>query len=133
LFGEPYNVPKGKHNVYVNFGSGEKGVMISEGDNLAFIRPWERSSAPTVFAVCNEAIDLVSHDETEKHLTIDWFTSTAENDGEFELVVPEGCVPATLVPQCATLPDVPEGGPASHEWAQEIRCYENVMAVDWRQ
>jgi len=70
-FGDPSTEAKGKHDVNINFGSGEMGIILSEGDDLVTVRPFETSSAPATFAVRNETIEFLSRNETEKSLTID--------------------------------------------------------------
>lgn len=43
--------------------------------------------------------------------------------------VPAACAPIALVPQCTALDDVPEGSYSSHEFAQQVPCYEEVVVL----
>lgn len=52
-------------------------------------------------------------------------------NGEVHPEIPEGCAKVTLLPQCAQLPELPEGSISSHEFALEVKCYENVVDADW--
>ncbi|KAI1822283.1 hypothetical protein F4861DRAFT_409311 [Xylaria intraflava] len=45
--------------------------------------------------------------------------------------IPEACTPINFIPECAVLPNLPEGSLASHEFARKSRCYENVSAIEW--
>lgn len=41
--------------------------------------------------------------------------------------IPAECAPIALVPQCATLDDLPEDSHSSHEFVQQVPCYEEVV------
>ncbi|KAI1075762.1 hypothetical protein F5B20DRAFT_558524 [Whalleya microplaca] len=45
--------------------------------------------------------------------------------------VPKDCTAIRLIPECATLNDLPEGSTASHEFAANTKCYEDVSAINW--
>ena len=52
-------------------------------------------------------------------------------DGEQVPAVPEGCAAVDLLPQCAELGDLPKGSTASRDHALTVKCYEDVLNVDW--
>jgi len=121
-----------KYDMGINLGSGEKGVMlISQGSPISYVSPFEKTGAPSTFVVCNETIPWVSKDENDKFLALDWLLGSVNENGQWGLWVPKGCVSVKLLPQCTPLPDVPVGSAASHDFAQEVRCYEDVSAIDW--
>lgn len=45
--------------------------------------------------------------------------------------VPKGCAEVNLLPQCAVLEPLPEGALSSHEFAQEVKCYDDVASIEW--
>ena len=40
-------------------------------------------------------------------------------------------MPINLVPQCAVLEGLPADARSSHEFAQEVRCYDDVKGIEW--
>ncbi|KAJ6790356.1 hypothetical protein PWT90_08552 [Aphanocladium album] len=44
----------------------------------------------------------------------------------FDNAPPAECVSVTLLPECSTLPDLPKGSLASHEFAQQVHCYKDA-------
>jgi hypothetical protein len=49
---------------------------------------------------------------------------------ETAAVIPAGCAPFKLLPQCATLPDLPSSGSiSSHANVQTVGCYEDTNTV----
>lgn len=64
-------------------------------------------------------------------VTVNYAYATFEGpNGEYEYNanIPEGCIPISLIPQCAALDGSSE---ASHEFALIERCYEDVAAINW--
>jgi hypothetical protein len=123
-----------KAGMTMNFGSGTMGVMLAVGGYYAWVHPFEYSGVPESFVVCNETIDWISRDESEKFLALDYLRYSWNDDHtEFALHVPQGCAPVNLLAQCDSLPDVPNDSPAVpfHKLAQDVRCYENIAAIDW--
>jgi hypothetical protein len=115
-----------KHDMHVDIGSHEIGLQISEYGGYPFVSPFEPASNITTFVVCKETVQWVSRNETDKFLALDLLLGSVDENGKFALRVPENCTPVKLLPRCAKLPDVPEGSRASHEFAQEVPCFEDV-------
>lgn len=64
-------------------------------------------------------------------VTVNFAYATFEGpNGEYEYNanIPEGCVPISLIPECASLDGSSE---SSHEFALVERCYEDVSAINW--
>jgi hypothetical protein len=93
--------------------------------------PYEHQGLRTTFVICNETIEWVSRNDTEKFPVLDLVLESNDEVGGWGMWVPDGCVPVRLVPQCAPLPDLEPGSPATHEFAQEVRCYDDVSAIEW--
>ncbi|KAI1389253.1 uncharacterized protein F4822DRAFT_194569 [Hypoxylon trugodes] len=45
--------------------------------------------------------------------------------------VSDNCVVVEFLPQCAKLPDLPEGSYSTHEFANTARCFEDPANIDW--
>ena len=104
-------------DVSINAGPGSQSIMVSpDSQPLAYIDLHgltEDLDLPSSFIVCDNAGKRV----------LDWCAS--DN-------VPSGCVAVDLVPQCETLPALPVNATWSHEFVQEVRCYEDVAAItEW--
>jgi hypothetical protein len=54
-----------------------------------------------------------------------------ETTGEWEHHVPSNCIAITLLPECGELIKLPDSAGYTHEFAQEVRCYGKVSAIDW--
>jgi hypothetical protein len=118
-----------KHDVTMDIGAGSMSVMLSSDENpLSFINPLEKSGALGTFIACNETIPYYPG---QFFFTLDWLVGGLDAHNKYVLEVPDHCAPIHLVPQCAPLPDLPEGAYSSHEFAQEVRCYEDVAAIGW--
>ena len=117
------------HAATLNIGSGSSNFMLSDDrEPFSFVDPLEYSGVPNSFLACNETIpDL--HRPDEYHITLNFLTGVY--DGHYVLDVPDNCVTINLVPQCATLEDLPAGAMASHEFAQDVHCYDDVSSVVW--
>lgn len=115
----------------VNFGLGDAGVMINADKEFPYVVAYGQSGPLNTFIVCNETIEMVSQTTDDKFLTIDWLLGSSNDDGVFGLWVPQGCTPINLVPECDVLVDEQGVDPRYHELANEVRCYQNVSAIDW--
>lgn len=105
------------HGVSLNAGTGEAGVQLAQ-----FPAPYpvlRTPQTPGTYAACNQ---------TEPYYRQNFITVRAVDDAA---AVPDGCVAVTLVPQCAELPALPAGSLASHEFANEVNCYEDVASIKW--
>ena len=99
--------------VQVNAGPGSQSVMISsEAQEYAFV---DRQAATGGFQACVDSASGTT--------LVDWYVL----DG-----AAEGCVAIDLVPECMALPELPEGSTWNHEFVQQVRCYEDVSAIEWR-
>lgn len=130
----PDNDPR--HAMSFAPGEGTKGVQLAVGGRYAFVRPGELSGGLGDFVVCR--IDLGQrdhHGHARWMRALDLISMSTDEDGNFGLHIPEGCTHVRLVAQCDVLPEAPEGSAAwpFHQAAQEVRCYEDVMAIDWSQ
>ncbi|KAG6003606.1 hypothetical protein E4U21_001851 [Claviceps maximensis] len=80
---------------------------------------------PETYAVCDEFIP--------------YYNAKLQIVKQFQLGVktlkdiPAECVPVRLMPQCATLNDLPKGSTVSHQWAYNAPCYPDVAAINWTQ
>lgn len=83
---------------------------------------------PTTYVACKEALAYYGGKE---FVIIKQAKTTVSEDGKVEHNVPEGCAPLSLLPQCATLNDLPEGSYSSHQYAATTRCYKDVGSIDW--
>ncbi|KAK3366850.1 hypothetical protein B0T24DRAFT_722748 [Lasiosphaeria ovina] len=103
-----------RYNMTLNIESGTEGIQLAVGEDIAYVRLYQPTGAPLMsFMVCNESIEFVSRDESERYLAVDYLT--ASGDGEdFGLHLPGDCVPVATA-------------------SAEVRCYENVSAIDWSQ
>ncbi|RYP73696.1 hypothetical protein DL769_004167 [Monosporascus sp. CRB-8-3] len=113
--------------VRVNAGSGTKGVALS-----AFPEPYSylTGTNPGVYAVCPRFIPYYNATFNVVRWAYDEFDYAT---GFYERTVPEDCVAVNFLPQCADLPEPPEGSLSSHEFAANSKCYEDVRSIDWPQ
>ncbi|KAH8881896.1 hypothetical protein GQ53DRAFT_847957 [Thozetella sp. PMI_491] len=127
---DQYSGPK--YNMTMNFGEGTRGVQLAVGGYFAYVRPFEFSGAQMSFVVCNETVEWYSRNDDEKLLALDYLSYSGSGP-DFGLHVPRDCVPVRLLAQCDKLPEVANGTVAYplHQLAQEVRCYEDVKAIDW--
>lgn len=119
-----------KHDVTVDVGSGDQGVQMSSDKNpLSYVDILENSGAPGTFVACNETVPYY---RDLSWATLDWLVGSYDANGVFGLQIPANCVAVNLVPQCAgPLPELPAGSMSSHEFAQGVRCYDDVAGIDW--
>ncbi len=83
---------------------------------------------PTTYVACTEPLAYYGGKE---FVIIKQAQTTVGADGQIEHNIPEGCAPLSLLPQCATLNELPAGSLSSHDLAAETRCYEDVNSIDW--
>lgn len=72
--------------------------------------------AAGTFLACNATVPYYGY----KFITLQY----AYADAAGASAVSDGCVPVTLVPQCAALNDLPAGSISTHEFALEVACVE---------
>jgi hypothetical protein len=114
--------------VYVLSGGGTPGIMLTSlGDPYSYLDALENIYLST-FLACNSTIPYYGN--FTHFITLNWLVATRDANGH-ALRIPENCVSVNLIPQCANLEPLLPNATASHEWAQEIRCYRNVSAIDW--
>lgn len=110
--------------VRVEAGEGTRGVQLTTtpGSDIYLTAPTEGT-----YVACNESVPYY---QDQKFLLLKYsesldegYNNTAQSGG------PEGCAVIRLLPKCAELPDLPEGSLASHDFAREVRCYEDVAAI----
>ncbi|KAI2613425.1 hypothetical protein GGR54DRAFT_615784 [Hypoxylon sp. NC1633] len=105
--------PSNPVEAQINAGIGTPGVTITKPVAGPGILKYESAS----FIACDET--LAYYGPSWHFAIVKAFEGTAA-------VVPDNCVLIELVPQCATLPDLPEGSLSSHEYANEVACYEQL-------
>jgi len=114
-----------KHEINANAGLSHSNIVFSDPKETgyAFVDPAAVFGEEGFFAACREGIPYYQNTIFN---TVNWISGDVEDAALFP-----GCVPITLLPQCASLPPLPEGSMASHEYAQDIQCYEEVSANNW--
>ncbi|KAK0620595.1 hypothetical protein B0T14DRAFT_431666 [Immersiella caudata] len=114
--------------IYVNAGSGAQNVKMTRLFNPLSYLTILNEVIGSSFVGCNGTIPYYGSER--QFQVINWVTTTRNATGT-HLVIPEGCVAVNLVPECAVLEALPVDAKSSHEWAQEVRCYEGVRGVKW--
>jgi hypothetical protein len=111
--------------VSINGGTGTKSVQLSQ-----FPEPYSylTGTAPGTFAVCPRLVPYYNQVFNVIRFAYDAFN---EGTAQYESTVPEDCVAVRLLPECATLAELPEGSISSHEFAADSQCYEDVQSIDW--
>jgi len=115
-------------------GQGTKSVQLTTGGYYSYVRPREMSGGLGDFAICDSDLGGADHHGNPRRMrTLDFFNLSLNDKGDFAVHVPKGCTKVKLVAQCDVLRQVPENSAAApfHKAAQEVRCYENVMKIDW--
>ncbi|KAM7208203.1 hypothetical protein V8F20_001483 [Naviculisporaceae sp. PSN 640] len=116
--------------IYAFGGSGSGGIRLSRlWDPYSYLTILEGAPIQSTLAVCVDQT-IPYYGDSRKFNVLNWVQSFRDGTGT-HLVVPEGCVGVRLIPECAFLQDLPEGSISSHEFAQEVRCYEDVKNVVW--
>ncbi|KAM3504831.1 hypothetical protein MY11210_008210 [Beauveria gryllotalpidicola] len=83
---------------------------------------------PLTYVACREALAYYGG---KAFVIVKQAQTTVSKDGQMEHNIPEGCAPLSLLPQCATLNDLPAGSMSSHEFAASTRCYKDVNSIHW--
>jgi hypothetical protein len=114
-----------EHDVNINVGSGTIGVSL-----LAFPNPYFylTGKAQGTFVACPRTVPYYN----AEYIVVRFAYDTIDpNTALYVHNVPTGCTAITLIPECDTLPELPEGSLASHQFAQPSKCYEDVSAINW--
>ncbi|KAI1200744.1 hypothetical protein F5X97DRAFT_292801 [Nemania serpens] len=114
-----------EHDVAINGGSGTIGVSL-----LAFPSPYTylTAKAQGTYVACPRTVPYYNAEFIVVRFAYDLFdpvTALPVRD------IPEGCTAITLIPECDTLAELPEGSLASHEFAATTKCYDDVSAINW--
>ncbi|KAK4224286.1 hypothetical protein QBC38DRAFT_485769 [Podospora fimiseda] len=114
--------------VYINAGLPGSGTSLSRlWDPYSYLTILE-GVVESTFVVCNRTIPY--YGENKWFNVVNWVQATRDGTGT-HIKIPEGCVAVNLIPECAFLEELPEGAYSSHEFAQEVRCYEDVGEIEW--
>lgn len=114
-----------QHNAMFLPGGGTKGVGLAQFPNPI---PYLANPGSGSFAACNNTLPY----GPAFSLVYAYATFTdADGNYDYQKNIPEGCAEITLLPECATINDLPAGSYSSHEFASTQRCYEDVSAIDW--
>jgi hypothetical protein len=125
--GEDQTDADGFHDVSVNVGSGTKGVQLTR---FPVVYPTLTGAAQGTYAACQQTEPYYN----QEYVTIRWTYDTIDPNTFLNVHnIPEGCVAINLIPECATLNDLPDGSLSSHEFAATSVCYDDVSAIDWTQ
>jgi hypothetical protein len=100
----------------LDVGFGTPGLVLSRFPEPYVFALWEQ------WVACDEALEYYSG----RHFVI---LKRVLQGAE----VPGNCVAVRLLPQCTALPELPDWAGASHEFALESACYEDVASLDWSQ
>ncbi|KAK3339666.1 hypothetical protein B0T25DRAFT_594449 [Lasiosphaeria hispida] len=114
--------------IYVNAGSGAQATKLTRLSAPYSYLTILAEVTGSAFIGCTATIPYYGN--STYFPVINWVMTTRNATGT-HLVIPEGCVPINLVPQCAALEALPPDARSSHEFAQEVRCYDNVGGIDW--
>jgi len=106
-----------EHSIFVNAGT---GTLLSVGGGFLANGLDRGTGDEGTFVACNNTVPY--------YRDLRFITLQYVYDGE---TAPQGCAPVVLVPQCATLNDLPPDAYASHEFALDVGCYQNVSALSW--
>ncbi|KAI1340284.1 hypothetical protein F5Y15DRAFT_380140 [Xylariaceae sp. FL0016] len=114
-----------EHDVSLNVGSGTIGVSIAAFPNPYF---YLTGNAPGLFVACSRVVTYYNQEFIVLRYVYD---TVDENTGLNPRTIPDACTAVNLIPECDTLPELPEGSLSNHEYAQSTRCYDDVSAIDW--
>ncbi|KAK2593091.1 hypothetical protein QQS21_009221 [Conoideocrella luteorostrata] len=106
------------HTAHLDAGPGDKGIGLTR-----FPVPYT-FLYPETYAICNESIPYYGG---KKFLIVKQFQLGLKTEKD----IPQNCVPVRLFAQCAKLNDLPPGSLASHQFAYETQCYDDVASIDW--
>ncbi|KAI4862361.1 hypothetical protein F4820DRAFT_430662 [Hypoxylon rubiginosum] len=78
------------------------------------------------------AASFIACDETLAYYGPSWRFAVVKDlvSPNVKSVIPDNCVQINLLPLCTTLPDLPSGSMSSHEFANEIACYESLSDIN---
>jgi len=116
-----------EHAISVNVGQRTVGVGLA-----TFPDPYSYliASRPGSYLVCNRDIPYYQQAFT----VVQWVDAVVDEDTSLYVThVPYGCTAVRLIPQCTTLDELPEGSYSSHEFANTVKCYNNVSGINWTQ
>ncbi|KAK5634060.1 hypothetical protein RRF57_009774 [Xylaria bambusicola] len=115
----------GEHAVAINGGSGTIGVSLLPPPDPYF---YVTALAPGTFVACPRNVPYYN----EEFIVVRFAYDTWDPDTALPVRnIPEGCTAITLIPECDTLPQLPEGSISSHAEARNSKCYEDVSAINW--
>ncbi|PTB69615.1 hypothetical protein BBK36DRAFT_1187809 [Trichoderma citrinoviride] len=106
------------------------GGRGTTGISLSHFPEGYRYLEPETFVVCNESL---AYYQGTHFLVLEQAATTISSTGQIEKNIPAGCAPVRLLPECATLEDLPAGSYSSHEFAIKSDCYPDVAAINWSQ
>lgn len=107
---------KFKHDVNFDAGPSQVAIEITKPPvPVAFLHLGD-------FAVCSEEVPALGQKTNVLHL----FDAMGD-----KTKIPKNCARVRLIPQCAALNDLPQGLVATHEYVQQVGCYDDVAAIDW--
>lgn len=114
-----------EHDVTLDVGSGTIGVSL-----LAFPDPYFYLTAtlPGTYVACPRIVPYYQAEYVVIRYAYDLFNETT---ALFMRDIPAGCTAITLIPECDTLPELPEGSLSSHAFASPSKCYDDVSAINW--
>ncbi|KAI1765188.1 hypothetical protein GGR53DRAFT_491301 [Hypoxylon sp. FL1150] len=104
----------------IDAGAGTAGVTLTDPP-YPMTQLSSADDASGQFAACRQNISYYPPDR--EFVVVKAFRDAYE--------VPDNCVAVEFLPQCATLPDLPEGSHSSHEFADTARCFEDPADIDW--
>ncbi|KAK4203445.1 hypothetical protein QBC40DRAFT_274781 [Triangularia verruculosa] len=117
--------------LFISVGTPGAGTAISRLTSpYSTLRILEGAPIVSSFIVCGNAT-IPYYGDSRKFDVVNWLQATRDATGT-HLRVPEGCVAANLVPECAyEFGDLPEGAAYDRTFVNDVRCYESVGAIDW--
>ena len=116
------------NGIYIVAGDGGHGTRLTRlAEPYSYLTILADVVRSTFVACGNTVIPAIG--DKQKFTVVNW-VQAMRGAGGSTVVVPDGCVAVNLVPQCATLNALPADAQSSHEFAQEVRCYDNVTAID---
>ncbi|KAI2465211.1 hypothetical protein F4781DRAFT_410304 [Annulohypoxylon bovei var. microspora] len=105
----------------INGGIGTLGISLETAEPS--LAPGILHYGTTTFIACDEA--LAYYGPSWKFAVVKALETTKEKPA----IIPENCVQINLHPLCATLPALPAGSESSHEFANKVRCFENLADI----
>lgn len=96
----------------------------------AFPNPYTylTGKAPGTFVACPRTVRYYNAEYIVVRFAYDVFDAAT---ALYVRDIPKGCTAINLIPECDTLPELPEGSLASYEFAQSSKCYADVSAINW--